>query len=98
MVVFESHGEYVISHMYDITEQYRNLDGDLAFLSANDFFRDVVIRGNSMTSIGRFRDLGRPKHHRSEPNTSTDIASGTATNRTASTALTASRGCSPAPG
>lgn len=61
MVVFESHGEYVTSHMYDITEQYRNLGGHLAFLSANDFFRDVVIRGNSMTLIGRFRDLGRPE-------------------------------------
>ena len=34
MVVFESHGEYVTSHMFDITEQYRNLGGHLAFLSA----------------------------------------------------------------
>lgn len=61
MVVFESHGEYVTTHMYDITEQYRNLGGHLAFLSANDFFRDVVISGNSMTLIGRFRDLGHPE-------------------------------------
>ena len=61
MVVFESHGEYVTSHMFDITEQYRNLGGHLAFLSANDFFRDVVISGDSMTLIGRFRDLGRPE-------------------------------------
>jgi len=61
MVVFESHGEYVTSHMYDITEQYRNLGGHLAFLSANDFFRDVVISGNSMTLIGAWRDLGRPE-------------------------------------
>ena len=61
MVVFESHGEYVTSHMFDITEQYRNLGGHLAFLSANDFFREVVISGDSMTLIGRFRDLGRPE-------------------------------------
>ena len=61
MVVFESHGEYVTTHMYDITEQYRNLGGHLAFLSANDFFRDVVISGSSMTLIGRFRDLGHPE-------------------------------------
>ena len=61
MVVFESHGEYVTSHMLDITEQYRNLGGHLAFLSANDFFREVVISGDSMTLIGRFRDLGRPE-------------------------------------
>jgi N,N-dimethylformamidase beta subunit-like, C-terminal len=61
MVVFESHGEYVTSHMFDITEQYRNLGGRLAFRSANDFFREVVISGDSMTLIGRFRDLGRPE-------------------------------------
>lgn len=61
MVVFESHGEYVTSHMYDITEQYRDLGGHLAFLSANDFFREVEISGNSMTLIGRFRDLGHPE-------------------------------------
>lgn len=61
MVVFESHGEYVTSHMFDVTEQYRNLGGHLAFLSANDFFREVVISGTSMTLIGRFRDLGRPE-------------------------------------
>ncbi len=61
MVVFESHGEYVTSHMFDITQQYRDRGGHLAFLSANDFFREVVISGNSMTLIGRFRDLGRPE-------------------------------------
>ena len=61
MVVFESQGEYVTSHMFDITEQYRNLGGHLALLSANDFFREVVISGNSMTLIGRCRELGRPE-------------------------------------
>ncbi|MDQ6776266.1 MAG: hypothetical protein M3071_08635, partial [Actinomycetota bacterium] len=61
MVVFESHGEYVTSHMFDITQQYRALGGHLAFLSANNFFREVVISGNAMTLIGRFRDLGRPE-------------------------------------
>jgi hypothetical protein len=61
MVVFESHGEYVTSHIYDITERYRDLGGHLAFLSADDFFRDVVIAGTSMSLIGRWRDLGRPE-------------------------------------
>jgi hypothetical protein len=61
MVVFESHGEYVTSHMFDITQQYRDAGGHLAFLSANDFFREVVVTGRSMTLIGRFRDLGRPE-------------------------------------
>jgi hypothetical protein len=61
MVVFESHSEYVTSHIFDITEQYRDLGGRLAFLSANDFFREVVVSGSSMTLIGRFRDRGRPE-------------------------------------
>jgi hypothetical protein len=61
MVAFESHSEYVTSHIYDITEQYRNLGGHLAFLSANDFFRDVTLSGRSMTLIGAWRDLGRPE-------------------------------------
>jgi hypothetical protein len=61
MVVFESHGEYVTSHMFDVTQQYRARGGHLAFLSANDFFREVVVSGKSMTLIGRFRDLGRPE-------------------------------------
>jgi hypothetical protein len=61
MVVFEGHGEYVTGHIFDITQQYRDLGGHLAFLSANDFFREVVITGSSMTLIGRFRDLGRPE-------------------------------------
>jgi hypothetical protein len=61
MVVFESHSEYVTRHMFDITLQYRDLGGHLAFLSANDFFREVVISGTSMTLIGRWRDLGRPE-------------------------------------
>jgi hypothetical protein len=61
MIVFEGHGEYVTGHMFDITEQYRDRGGHLAFLSANQFFRDVVVSGNSMTLIGRWRDLGRPE-------------------------------------
>jgi hypothetical protein len=61
MIVFEGHGEYVTRHMFNITQQYRNRGGHLAFLSANNFFRDVAVNGNSMTLIGRWRDLGRPE-------------------------------------
>ena len=61
LVVFEGHGEYVTGHMFDITQQYRNRGGHLAFLSANSFFRDVAVSGTSMTLIGRWRDLGRPE-------------------------------------
>ena len=61
LIVFEGHGEYVTRHMFDITQQYRDRGGRLAFLSANNFFRDVVVSGDSMTLIGRWRDLGRPE-------------------------------------
>jgi hypothetical protein len=61
LVVFESHSEYATSHMFDLTQRYRSLGGHLAFLSANDFFREVLINGSSMTLVGRFRDLGRPE-------------------------------------
>lgn len=61
MVVFEGHGEYVTSHMFDLVQRYRDLGGHLAFLSANDFFRDVLTSGRWMTLVGRFRDLGRPE-------------------------------------
>jgi hypothetical protein len=60
-VIFEGHGEYVTKHIYDIVEQYRDLGGHLAFLSANDFFREVTISGEAMTLVGRWRDLGRPE-------------------------------------
>lgn len=61
LIVFEGHGEYVTRHMFDITQQYRNRGGHLAFLSANNFFREVVVSGHWMTLIGRWRDLGRPE-------------------------------------
>jgi hypothetical protein len=61
MIVFESHSEYETGHIYDITQQYRDLGGHLAFLSANDFFREVVVSGESMALVGRWRDLGRPE-------------------------------------
>lgn len=61
LIVFEGHGEYDTGHMFDITQQYRNRGGHLAFLSANSFFRDVAVSGTSMTLIGRWRDLGRPE-------------------------------------
>jgi hypothetical protein len=61
LIIFPGHHEYVTSHEYDAVEQYRNLGGNLAFLSANNFFRRVDIHGNQMTLIGLWRDLGRPE-------------------------------------
>jgi hypothetical protein len=61
LVVFPGHTEYVTSHEFDTTERYRDLGGNLAFLSANDFFYKVEKHGETMVGRWRWRDLGRPE-------------------------------------
>jgi hypothetical protein len=61
LVVFSGHHEYVTTHEYDVVERYRDLGGNLAFLSADNFFYRVVRRGDRIYREGRWRDLGRPE-------------------------------------
>jgi N,N-dimethylformamidase len=61
LIVFAGHEEYVTAHMFDLITRYRNLGGNLAFLSSNSFFYRVVQDGNSIQCLGRFRDEGRPE-------------------------------------
>ncbi len=61
LIVFPGHHEYITTHEYDVVERYRDLGGNLMFLSANDFFWRVVRRGNKLTRIARWRNLGRPE-------------------------------------
>lgn len=61
LIVFSGHEEYVTAHEYDLVERYRDLGGNLAFLSANDFFYKVVKHGDVMDGRWRWRDLGRPE-------------------------------------
>lgn len=61
LVVFSGHEEYVTGHEYDVIRQYRDLGGNLAFLSANDIFYKVVKHGDEMDGRWRWRDLGRPE-------------------------------------
>jgi hypothetical protein len=61
LIVFPGHEEYVTAHEYDLIQRYRDLGGNLAFLSANDFFYKVVKQGNLMKGRWRWRDLGRPE-------------------------------------
>jgi hypothetical protein len=61
LLVFPGHEEYVTTHVYDIVESYRNRGGNLAFLSANNFFYRVWRRGDIIERDGRWRDLGRPE-------------------------------------
>ena len=43
LVIFSGHEEYVTQQIYDVVQRYRDLGGNLAFLSANNFFRHVVL-------------------------------------------------------
>jgi hypothetical protein len=61
LIVFSGHEEYVTRHAYDIVERYRNLGGNLMFLSSNNFFYRVDHHGDRICRTGRWRDLGRPE-------------------------------------
>jgi hypothetical protein len=61
LIVFPGHHEYVTRAEYDAVERYRDLGGNLAFLSANNFFWRVDRHGDRITRVKRWRDLGRPE-------------------------------------
>jgi hypothetical protein len=61
LVVFPGHEEYVTQHMYDVVERYRDLGGNLIFLSANNFFWRVRQTGTKLRKAALFRQLGRPE-------------------------------------
>jgi N,N-dimethylformamidase beta subunit-like protein len=61
LVVFPGHTEYVSDHEYDVVQGYRDLGGNLAFLSANNFFWRVRQDGRVLTRTTQWRDLGRPE-------------------------------------
>ena len=61
LVVFAGHEEYVTQHVFTMIKRYRDRGGNLAFLSANNFYARVAISGSRMTCIGRFRELGQPE-------------------------------------
>jgi hypothetical protein len=51
----------VTEREYDVVEGYRNLGGNLMFLSANNFYWRVERKGDVIVKAGRWRDLGRPE-------------------------------------
>lgn len=61
LVVFGGHTEYVTPREVDAIEHYRNLGGNLMFLSANNFFWQVQRRDEILTRTRQWRDLGRPE-------------------------------------
>jgi hypothetical protein len=61
LLVFPGHHEYVPTSMYDAVERYRDRGGNLLFLSANNFFWQVVRRGSLLERTGHWRHLRRPE-------------------------------------
>jgi len=61
LLVFEGHEEYVTAHEYDVVQRFRDLGGNLIFLSANNFFWHVDKHGQVLTKIGEWRQAGRPE-------------------------------------
>jgi hypothetical protein len=61
LIVFEGHEEYVTTHEYDDVQRFRDLGGNLMFLSANNFFWKVDKKGQALRKIGKWRDAGRPE-------------------------------------
>jgi hypothetical protein len=59
LILFASHEEYVTEHVYDLVTRFRDLGGNLAFLSANTFFYRVARRGDRICRTGLWKDLGR---------------------------------------
>ena len=61
LLVFPGHTEYVTARLYDLVTGFRDLGGRLIFLSANNFFREVVRDGTHVRLITEWRNKGRPE-------------------------------------
>ena len=61
LVVFPGHEEYVSGHVYDVVRRYRDLGGNLMFLSANNFFWKVTRAGQTIRRVATWRSLGKPE-------------------------------------
>jgi len=61
LVVFPGHEEYDTGHVYDVVQRYRDLGGNLMFLSANNFFWKVSRSGHTIRRVAMWRNLGRPE-------------------------------------
>jgi hypothetical protein len=61
LIIFPGHHEYVTASEYDAVERYRDLGGNLVFLSANNYFWRVDKRRSGIWRIKKWRDLGRPE-------------------------------------
>jgi N,N-dimethylformamidase beta subunit-like, C-terminal len=58
LIVFPGHHEYVTPREFNLIRRYRNLAGNLAYLSANNFYWHTVRHGDLLRRTATFRSLG----------------------------------------
>jgi hypothetical protein len=61
LIIFPGHHEYVTTHEYAVIRGYRDLGGNLAFLSANNFFWQTLRTGSTIERTKQWRDLDLPE-------------------------------------
>ena len=61
LLIFPGHHEYVSAAEYSAVTAFRDLGGNLAFLSANNFFWKIRVHDRTMIRVAKWRDLGRPE-------------------------------------
>jgi hypothetical protein len=61
LIVFPGHEEYVTPHAYDLIAGYRNLGGNLIFLSSTNLLWKINIHGNLISRVAQWRTLGGPE-------------------------------------
>jgi hypothetical protein len=61
LIVFPGHEEYVTRHEFDVIRRYRDDGGNLAFLAADNLYREVTRRGSQLVRGPLWRTLGAPE-------------------------------------
>jgi N,N-dimethylformamidase beta subunit-like, C-terminal len=61
LIVFPFHEEYVTSHTYDLISGYRDLGGNMIFLSSTNLLWKITRHGEVITRLAEWRKLGRPE-------------------------------------
>jgi hypothetical protein len=61
VVIFPGHHEYVTQHEFTTITRYRDLGGDLVFLSADNLYAKIEIHDGVMHRVAWYRDLGEPE-------------------------------------
>jgi hypothetical protein len=61
VLVFPGHEEYVTRHEYDVIRGFRDAGRNLVFLAANNLYREVTRRGQTLVRGALWRRLGQPE-------------------------------------